>query len=356
MLRPLVSWCAPLGAVLLTQACATAQDSDGTPREFGRVQWQRKLEPALSMSKESGKPVFLLFQEVPGCSTCVGFGESALSLAPMVEAIETQFVPVAIRNNVEGYEEAVRERFEEPSWNNPVVRFVGADGEDVIPRQDRVWQTEALLARMLAALAAAEREVPAWLDLYAQESLPGETERAVFAMHCFWVGEAKLGSLDGVVSATAAWVDGLEVVDVRYRPERLTYARLLDAAREVQCASKVFTTNGEQAAACKERGLACAALTGAPRSAEESDHLHDLRSSPLRYLPLTPLQALRVNAALGNGTQPEIWLAPSQVELASSVSAVAREDADRLEGLERPDEVAALAGYEQRLRRALEGR
>lgn len=36
------------------------------PVELGSVQWERKLEPALEKSAKDGKPVFLLFQEIPG--------------------------------------------------------------------------------------------------------------------------------------------------------------------------------------------------------------------------------------------------------------------------------------------------
>ena len=34
--------------------------------EVGTVKWGRDLDAALASSKESGKPVFVLFQEVPG--------------------------------------------------------------------------------------------------------------------------------------------------------------------------------------------------------------------------------------------------------------------------------------------------
>jgi hypothetical protein len=36
------------------------------PVELGTVEWQRDYEKAAAESKKSGKPVFLLFQEVPG--------------------------------------------------------------------------------------------------------------------------------------------------------------------------------------------------------------------------------------------------------------------------------------------------
>jgi hypothetical protein len=87
-----------------------------------------------------------------------------------------------VRNNVGGTEGEVRERFEEPSWNNPVVRFLDGNGDDVIARKDRVWATGALLERMTLALRAADREVPRWLREVTTEARGGETEKAVFSM------------------------------------------------------------------------------------------------------------------------------------------------------------------------------
>ena len=47
-------------------ACATAQPIQDVPVEYGRVAWQRQLEPALQSSAKTGKPIWLQFQEVPG--------------------------------------------------------------------------------------------------------------------------------------------------------------------------------------------------------------------------------------------------------------------------------------------------
>jgi len=112
----------------------------------------------------------------------VAFGEGPLSTPLLVEAAETLFVPVAIRNNVEGYEQGVRERYGEPAWNNPVVRYLDARGADLIPRKDRVWDLGGTVARMTAALAAAEAQVPAWLATLEEETASGEVETAAFAM------------------------------------------------------------------------------------------------------------------------------------------------------------------------------
>jgi len=45
-------------------ACGQAKEKN--PSEIGTVKWSRDLDAALKKSKESGKPIFLLFQEVPG--------------------------------------------------------------------------------------------------------------------------------------------------------------------------------------------------------------------------------------------------------------------------------------------------
>ena len=85
-------------------------------------------------------------------ATCQSFGQGPLSHPLLVEAIEDLFVPLAIYNNREGEDAQVLKRYGEPSWNNPVVRFLGADGKDVIPRKDRQWSTHAVASRMVTAL------------------------------------------------------------------------------------------------------------------------------------------------------------------------------------------------------------
>ena len=51
-------------------------------------------------------------------------------------------------------------RYREPAWNYQVIRFLDADGRDIIPRKDRVWTTRGVAQRMVKALEAYKRPVP----------------------------------------------------------------------------------------------------------------------------------------------------------------------------------------------------
>jgi len=137
------------------------------PVEIGTVRWGTDLDAALAESRRSGRPVFLLFQEVPGCAGCRDFGRTVLSEDRMVRAIESHFVPVFIANNRPGREAEILRKFGEPAWNYQVVRFLDAEGRDLIPRKDRVWDTETLAARMVRSLEAAGRPVDEGLGALA---------------------------------------------------------------------------------------------------------------------------------------------------------------------------------------------
>lgn len=106
-----------------------------------------------------------------------------LSHALLVEAIENEFLPVATRNNVGGVEASILKRYKEPTWNNPVVRFLKPDGTDVIPRKDRVWSVQGTASRMVQALEASKRKVPEYLRLVAIEKRLGKASSATFGMY-----------------------------------------------------------------------------------------------------------------------------------------------------------------------------
>lgn len=307
-----------------------AAAAPNAPRETGRVRFGADLDAALARSAQNGRPVLLLFQEIPGCQTCVDFGQSPLSHPLLVEAIEDEFVPVLVHNNRAGRDADLLTRFNEPAWNNPVMRFLDANAGDLLPRRDGIWRTGQVARRLIEALEAARREAPEYLVLAAAESGPGRPATATFAMHCFWEGEAKLGAVPGVLTTRARWLGGREVVEVAYdeailgkddllqRAKRLGYAPILDDPARA-------------------------------RDAPPEDQKHALNASPMRYLLLTPMQATWVNAELAEGGDPARWLSPRQKSMLAEIEGALRRDAEALRGLERPAMLDQLPAYQDRL-------
>lgn len=262
------------------------------PEELGRVRWQRGFEQAKAQAKASGKPLLVLFDEVPGCSTVLAYGHGTLSEPLVVDAIEQSFVPVVVYNNVAGPDRKVLEAYREPTWNNPVVRILDGDGKDLVPRLAGDYRPAALFDRMVTALGQAKRTVPDWLALVAQESTAEHTQTATYAMYCFWSGEEHLGAHDGVLATAPGFMGGREVVSITYDPRVTSKDRLDQWA---------------------EKGKALP-IDGTFRASPKDDR-YRLRHTTWRSVPMTPAQAARVNADLGAGRSPERWLSPRQLAL-----------------------------------------
>ena len=101
-------------------------------------------------------------------------------------------------------------------------------------------RTLAVLAAMTLLVAAAAAQAPA-----TRTATPAATAVATFAGGCFWCMEPPFDKLDGVLETTSGYMGGkernptyeqvsagatghAEVVQVRYDPARVSYARLLE--------------------------------------------------------------------------------------------------------------------------------
>jgi len=155
-------------AILMLSAWSVEAQKD-QPIELGKVDWLRDYDTALKQSKEEGKPVLILFQEVPGCSTSQGYGTRLLSNGMIVDAIENEFIPLAIYNNVGGKDSDILKKYKEPTWNNPVVRVVDEKGKNIVARLSGDYSENGLITTMANALRKHEGEVPAYVDLLQQE-------------------------------------------------------------------------------------------------------------------------------------------------------------------------------------------
>lgn len=346
-----LSACSPQEEAHSGAATTKATQETEDQVELGKVHWMRDLEAAKALSAKSGKPVFIQFQEVPGCSTCQDYGNSVLSHPLMVEAIEELFVPVLVYNNRNGKDGELLKKFNEPTWNNPVTRFVDSEGKDLIKRVDRIWNIEPMAARMVSALRAADQDVPDYLQLLVDNS--SATEKATFAMHCYWEGEGKLGRIPGVADTHSAWIGKLEVVEVIYDPEQVEYRKLVNTAQSMECASKVFAHSDEQLKIAKELvgEKAERAPEGDWRDVKLSDQKYYLRNTPgVRSLPLTELQSTKINARLMRRVDYAELLSPRQIELLGAIKRhLDPASAKSFEGFVFPDDDSELARYQTRL-------
>jgi hypothetical protein len=262
-------------------------------------------------------------------------------------------VPVLVYNNRPGRDDELRERYREPAWNNPVVRFFDPEGRELLARADGVFAADALAGRMCDALIAAKQAVPGYLALAREELARDPLERAVFAMGCFWRGEGVLGSIPGVRSTRAGHLEGHEVVEVEYAPSRVPFLELLEKARAEGCAERAWVERGERLAAARSvLGEDARELVEAPRPASENDHEYYLRGSPCRFLPMTPLQRVRVNALLAGARAADAWLSPSQRALLERIERM-ESRSNSLRGLAPPLELSELWPYRAELEKRL---
>jgi hypothetical protein len=306
-------------ALIVMLSTAALASAESQHRELGTVRWYRDYDEAVALSRQRGVPVFILFQEVPGCSTCVNFGRSVLSHPLVAEAIETSFMPLAIFNNRGGADLEVLSSFNEPRWNNPVIRIVDYRRRELTKRVAGDYSIAATTGAMIDALERAKLPVPEYLRIVHVENSPYlPPEKAVFAMHCFWSGELELGGIDGVVATISGYMGGKEVVEVRYDQSVVSYEELLRVAKRLGSARTAFVLNDRQEETARE-------VLGKNRVAR-AENFHPyakdkyyLSSTPYRFVPMTPLQAIRVNRAVYRRQDPARYLSPRQQAILAAI-------------------------------------
>lgn len=124
------------------------------------------------------------------------------------------------------------------------------------------------------------------------------------------MGEAKFGLLDGVIATTPGFLEGAEVVEVEFDAQVISYEKLVRAAVAAECAIPVFTrSDAQQEIAGKLVGEK--ARRNDQKIKVDNDLKYYLAQTALKHLPMTSLQAARINALLKD-PRHRTYLAPSQ--------------------------------------------
>lgn len=315
-------------AVVLSLACSPPtlvraegqKTSTPLPEELGDVTWRRDFTAATEEAKSSTRPMLVLFDEVPGCQTVLRFGRSVLKHPLIVEAIEAHFVPVAVFNNVSGDDREVLMSFDEPTWNNPIVRIMTTERAELAPRFAGPYDDPgALAANMIEAIRAQGQSPPTYLELLAS---PKRVEHVTFSMGCFWSGEATYGLLDGVVETRPGFLNGQEVVEVSYDPETLPLTFLIEHGLDNNQAGRIYARDRAALEAARRLvGDRARVPTDGSFRYSRSDDKYHLGRTLWRHVPMTPRQASRANAALARGESPSGFFSPRQQRIFSAISA-----------------------------------
>lgn len=277
--------------------------------ELGKVKWLRDLHEAQLASKKENKPILILFQEVPGCSTCKNYGSNVLSHPLIVEAIETYFIPLCIHNNKGGKDGEAMAFFSEPSWNNPVVRIVDKNLNPAVDRINGNYTEYGLVSKIAASLIKSGIAIPEYLVMLEEELIARENglEHATIGMYCFWTGEKTYGNVKGVVATNAGYMNGAEVVDILYNPKQTNLNELISAGKKNNSADRLY--------AAQSTAVKSSIPIQKPGTFRiDSETKYYLQHSDYKYVPMTSLQATRANSLLAEGKSCESILSPRQLE------------------------------------------
>ncbi len=313
--------------------------------EFG-VSWLQDLEQAKQVSEKTGKPMFVHFV---ANETDKHLGEQLRTSPLLVECIEQCFVPVSLEIS----DSALAKKLDLQNAKSPIVRFLKTDESIIGEKNAELATNAALLDRLTDVLTVVGVAVPKFVA-FAKPPSSGSTETAEFAMHCYWEGEAKLGSVAGVYSTRSGWRDGLEVVQLSYSPQVVDYQTLLKMAQSFDCASKVFAHTDKQfEVAQKLVGHKAAKAIGPMRDAKSSDQKYYLAHTNWKHLPLTELQATKLNAAAKFKKSAAGILSPRQSEIAKRITAALKTNPQALDGLTFLNSSDDLGTYQAKLLKQL---
>lgn len=278
-------------------------------------------------SRETGRPI--LRYRLPSCpaeptARDVEVAAAVWSHPLLVEAAQSLFVAVCL------LEEAPKKAgAPAPAASLDVLDSAGAklvptlvSAPSVPPsRDDNAISRRTVARAMVRALEShcPSRPVPRYLCLLLEEEgEAGRAEIAVVGTDDPVRGEVEFAGLEGVVATRTGSVDRQRVVEVTYDPQKLSFGCVTRFALKRKVGGVVYhRTNDERMSAQVEiERLRDVAETKpfAGTIQPDFDPKPDLRRTPLRFVPLTPIQATRANRLvhLGRFDEAVHLLSPRQ--------------------------------------------
>ena len=150
------------------------------------------------------------------------------------------------------------------------------------------------------------------------------------------------------------------MVHVVYDSDVISYETLLAKAQQMKCTNAVYTFNSKQEKAAKAFGIEPVISWKEEletKQVQTSEQKYYLRDSIYSLLPLTELQAVKMNcllAGIGGRWKPEDFLSPRQKTLLKRVRKAHASNPESLKGWGFPEDQRQLAVYQQTLEKKLD--
>lgn len=284
--------------ILIVTCLSSFAQTKTTPldqqEELGLVSWYRDYDEAIIASKTKNKPILILFQEVPGCSTCKKYGNNIIGNPLLAEITEQFFIPLLIHNNKQGDDKKVLDKYNEPAWNNPVVRIIDSNGKNLIKRISGIYTPKGFYDRINSFFIQEKILPPIYFSLLGEEldaKSNNRTKTVYYKTYCFWTGQKIFGGINGVLSTETAHSNKGELVKIEYDQSILSLSEL-----------KAIAKQNNYTITEKDRSYT---------RAIDDDNFY-LKKTSYKHLPLTNIQKTKINSALGDGKDPKKYLSPQQ--------------------------------------------
>ncbi len=291
--------------------------SQSQPEELGKVTWLRSYDKAIEQAQKQNKPIYILFQEIPGCSTCKNFGNNVMKNQLIVEMIETYFIPLAIHNNKSGDDATILKKYNEAAWNNPVSHIVDKNGKDLITKLSGAYSEAAVITFIRKGIEADKKLVPKYIQLIEEEYTAIKKE-VVLEMYCFWSGEMNIARQKGIIKTEPGFSNGREVVKVTFDESATDEMSIIKEASKSKNADAVHTNQKNLSQNLKSQNIV---VKNIDDFRLDNDIHFYLKKSIYANIYMTPMQATKANSLIGQGLDPNELFSPWQLLLLERVKA-----------------------------------
>jgi hypothetical protein len=304
--------------------------------ELGAVRYETSsVEEAKKIAQERNMPIFCIQAEVPGD---IESGKDVLSHPLIVEALESMFVCAAPKIPRKEFEDRYKPSAGRKAWYT-TINFLDANGEELVPAiGGDTLVVPVIVDCIVRVLTQCKRPIPRYVSLLQEEqcgkSTIGCSGRAkrncrciVFGIHDYDRTEVEFAKIDGVLATICGTYIGNRVIRIVYNPKVLSFTTILHYSTERHLADTIYyQTQDEKVAAQMETSR----LVEKP-AIVKMEHLfkivvHDMKSALRRSLlgkvPLTDLQATRINLLIHQGQFHEATrlLSPRQFQVTRTPS------------------------------------